>query len=389
MNLQPLSLLKSYWTNFFPSIFVQVNRPPLFFQISQSERSPVFFRSSGLLVSGRFDHLLSQGTFATASLPPANPNTSFLQSTRAELQQKIYTPEPETQKKLDGINRDRAKDGKPPLDFQKTTQDVEAIMNDPKLSKDQKEEKIKKLAKELGLDEGDMKELFTERLGKLYEQAAEQIKNHIENLEKAVKQAEELYGEKSPQALAAKNRLSKARAVLEPTLKKWESKAEQYKSMFPSFWQKFCGFFKKIGEVFSKIMDFVTPFLKFIPGIGQMISMGWSVLKGVVQAIQGNWKGLLQEAFSGLAKMIPGVGDLISKIPSWVSKIKPIAQSVYQATQGNFTGLLRTGFEYLKQIPSVSNFVNQANAYLRKLISPLLPTSNPSPNGVPPGAIGL
>ncbi|MBL7686080.1 MAG: hypothetical protein JNK65_08625 [Deltaproteobacteria bacterium] len=289
---------------------------------------------------------------------PMIEDTNFAQSIEQQTQQRIYNPDPETQTKLNEVNSKRAKDGKAPIDFLKTTQEIERIMNDPNLSDKDKKDRIGKIRKDLGLSKGDMKKLFTKRLAKIYDEAKKQLELRIKNFENAVKQAEKTYGKDSPQALAAKQRLEMAKNLLGPKLEEYKGKSSLYGSMFPSggFWSKLGGAFKKIGGFvkkvasgFTKIMDFATPFLKFIPGVGQMISAGWGAVKGIAQAIKGNWKGMLSSFIQGLP-MVPGVGSFLSKMPSWIGKGIQLGKSIFNATQGKFTDLLSLGQNYLSQL---------------------------------------
>jgi len=365
-------------------------------------RSPIFQRILQNLSQGLT--LPSSVIPPSSILPPSstrpvtdatNPSqtSDLLESVKTQLQHRIYTPDAQTQQCLTEINSKRAQQGKAPIDFLGTTKKVEDIMNDPALSDKEKKKRIGDLRNELGLSKKDMKRLFTKRLAKIYQEAANQLKTHLSQLKESVKEAERVFGKDSPQAAAARGRLQAAQSHLEPTLKKWEHQASLYKSMFPSFWSKIGGFFKKIGQgllkigqVFSKIMNFVSPFLRFIPGIGQMVAFGWGALKGLVQAIKGNWRGFLGGLLS-FAKGIPGVGTALSAVSSLGSKILPLARGVWEATQGNLSSLLQWGGSLLYKIPGVAPFLSKTSEYLSYLISPLRPKTDPLQEGMPPGAL--
>jgi hypothetical protein len=287
-------------------------------KIPSSETNFISLRSRSRSILEQFENLLFQGKempinhlqllpsvsedSATSSfdVSTSDPDGTSLKMIQADLQRKIYALEPDDQKKLQDLNAKRLREGKPPIDFQNTTREIEQIMNDASLSDKEKKNRIDAVRKRLGLGKKDMKKLFTKRLAKIYKQAADQIKSRLDLLKQAVQETEKIYGKDSPQAQAARERLVSAQQTLEPTLRDFQQKSGLYNSLYPSFWSKLGGFFKKIGKgfvtigkVFFRIMNFVSPLLRFIPGIGQMISFGWGALKGIVQAIRGNWRGFL------------------------------------------------------------------------------------------------
>lgn len=172
------------------------------------------------------------------------------------LQQSIANPEPAIATKLQEINQKRAQKGQAPLDFQSVTREIEGIMNNPALSDKDKKGQIAQIRKKLGLSKKDMRTLFTQRLKTIYENAAQQIRVQIANTTDPIE----------------KQRLTSL-------LQSYESKAGLYNNMFKSFWSKLGGVFKKIGGFLKtvasgifKVAQFISPFLKFIPGIGQIAS---------------------------------------------------------------------------------------------------------------------
>ncbi len=172
------------------------------------------------------------------------------------LQQSIANPEPAIATKLQEINQKRAQKGQAPLDFQSVTREIEGIMNNPALSDKDKKGQIAQIRKKLGLSKKDMRTLFTQRLKTIYENAAQQIRVQIANTTDPIE----------------KQRLTSL-------LQSYESKAGLYNGMFKSFWSKLGGVFKKIGGFLKtvasgifKVAQFISPFLKFIPGIGQIAS---------------------------------------------------------------------------------------------------------------------
>jgi len=378
-------------SNFSPSkveVFQKIF-PSLLAQLRSSV--PTLPASSSLIsegVTARFENLLRQGS-ATSIVAPGDSNSNFLQTVQADLEQKILTPEPEIQTRLNEINALRAGEGKAQIDFAKTTREIESIMNDITLSDKEKREKIGQMRKQLGLSKKDMKKLFTKRLEKIYQQAADQIKTRLQSLKESVKEAEKTYGKNSPEAHAARDRLQAAQNQLEPRLQRYQHQASLYKSLFPGFWSKIGGFFKKIGSgllkivrVFTKIMNLVTPFLRFVPGIGQMIAFGWGVLQGFYQAFHGGLKGLLTGLLS-FVRQLPIVGELISTISSSASKILNTIRRVYDLARGNLPDLFQQEGRLLEKVPGLGPFLSKTSDYLSFLISPLREKTEPIEEGLP------
>ncbi|MFO1519202.1 MAG: hypothetical protein U1F57_06030 [bacterium] len=314
---------------------------------------------------------------------PTVQDANFLKGVQGDLQRDIYTIEPENRKRLNEINEERRKDGKPPIDFFQTTREIESIMDDPSLKDDEKDKKIGEIRDRLGLGKKDMKNLFTQRLSEKYDKAKDKIEAYKNNLKKAAENAEKIYGKESPEAQIARARVELTKITLDPTYENYKAKADHYDSLFPSFWRKFKGafkkiggFFKKVGQGFAKVMNFVSPFLRFVPGIGQMVSFGWSALKGVVQAIQGNWKGILGGALD-FAKGIPGVGPLLSTASSFASKALSWAKPVWDTAHGNLSSLLHAGLSWAGRLPFVEGAITQTQEYLSRLLSPLKPVTIP------------
>jgi hypothetical protein len=334
-------------------------------------------------------------TLSSSSPTATDPNLSLSKTLNADLKQQIYTLDGETKERLDAVNSKRIQNGKSPIDFQKTTQEIETIMNNPALSDKDKKKQMGEMRKRLGLSKKEMKKLFTKRLAKIYQEAANRLKAQLSQLKEAALQAEKTYGKNSPQAIEANQKLEAAQRTLGPTLQNLESKAKLYNSMFRSFWSKLGGAFKKIGKgflkigkTFAKMMNFITPFLSFIPGIGQMVALGWGALRGIYQAAKGNFMGFFQNAMN-LIPGIPGIGTIASSLSSIASKALPIARGIFDAAQGNFTGLLQTGMDWATKIPGVEPFLSTTESYLSRLISPTRETPDPLPEGVPPGAVGF
>lgn len=235
------------------------------------------FQSAPFLQSV-FQNTLSQGVSSPPSLPLSNTN-----QLETNLKQNITRPEPAIASKLQEINQKRSQKGQAPIDFQSTTREIEGIMNNPALSDKDKKGQIAQIRKKLGLSKKDMRTLFTQRLKGIYENAAQQIRVQLANTTDPIE----------------KQRLTSL-------LQSYESKAGLYNSMFKSFWSKLGGFFKKVGGFFKtvasgilKVAKFVTPFLKFIPGIGQIAS--------VLQTGLGKVFGFLKEKISSVAEPLKSI----------------------------------------------------------------------------------
>ncbi len=210
-----------------------------------------------------FQNLITQGTVANKSRPSTSPEKQI----QANLKQRILNPEPAVAQKLQEINHKRMQQGKPALDFKAVTLEIENIMSNAALSDKEKKKQIGAIRKRLGLGKKDMKTLFTQRLKTIYQEASQQIQVQLQNTTNPVE----------------KQRLT-------TLLQSYESKASLYNSMFKSFWSKLGAAFKKIGGFFKKvaggifkIVNFVSPFLKFIPGIGQIAVLARSTFGKVFQ----------------------------------------------------------------------------------------------------------
>ncbi|MBF0491350.1 MAG: hypothetical protein HQM15_01030 [Deltaproteobacteria bacterium] len=362
----------------------------------------------------RLENLLQSGQAQPSSAATQNQVTQgvqgiqgeqgFVAQVNNELQQQIYTPNVEEQKKLNDINADRAKDGKPPINFQQVTREIENIMNDPNLDEGKKKDLVGKIKDRLGLGKGDMKFLFTKRLAKLHEQAADKLNTRLESLEKNAKEMERLYGKNSPQALQANQALETSKSVLEPQKQQWEAKANSYSKMFPSFWSKLGGAFKKVVSAVTKVVNAVAPILKMIPGIGTIASLGLAAINGLNSIVHGDWKGFLKNVASNLASAVPALGSAVQMGMNAFNTVKSFAKgnimgglgglmnftgalpekvgdilnkgwsafgSIYSAAKGNFMPLFNTALNFAPQIPGVQKLQETWNNLQQKIPVPL------------------
>ena len=314
--------------------------PSALLAISSPEPGSISFSAPTWSVLDRFEGLLSgQKAPLDSQHFLRDDDPTFQKAVEGDSKAKLYTLEPELRKTLDKHNADRATKGLPPVDFEKTQKRIEDIMNDPSLSDQQKKDKIEAIRKETGLSKNNMKKLFTKRMAKIFGEAAKQMETRLNRLKDLATEAERLYGKNSTQAAQARERLEAAESALKPALKDYRQKSTVLNSLFPGFWSRLGGFFKslgkgllKVGRVFTKVMNFVSPFLRFIPGIGQMISFGWSALKGLVSLARGNWRGCLG-SFLSFAKIITPVGDLFHKTAGYLRQlISPLRQGISQGS---------------------------------------------------------
>ncbi len=299
--------------------------------------------------------------------PSAQPtDLKLISKTQLDLQQRIETLEPEKQNRLNDINHKRALEGKTPISFLETTRQIQSILNNPALSDKEKQKQIDQIRKDLGLSQKVMKELFTKRLASLYKEFANKIKAYLNSLKEAAKDAERTYGKDSAQAKAALDRLNQATQASEPTFKNLESKSKALGSMYKKrgFFSKLGGAFKsigkgilKVGKIAAKVIDKLSPLFRLIPVVGQALSVGWNVAKGLYQVAKGNFKGFLNTALN-FASSIPGIGPAIS----FGSKL---AKGVYQAAKGNFSSLFQTAISFAGKIPGAGPFISWGSKFAK------------------------
>jgi len=281
------------------SFYISNFHLPRFFNLSPKIHSKLPFQAPQLFTSQEawntthhFETLLYQGSQANLSKTELE-NQNFLTSVNQELQEKINTPEPEIQNRLNTLNSNRVREGKTPLNFSTTNQEIEKILNNPSLNNKEKKDQIENLRKQLGLSKKDMKKLFTKRLARLHQELAQKIQNRAQSLAQNLERLENTYGKESSQAIAARQRLSSVQQILKNETEKHQQISKLCKNLYPSFWGKIGGFFKKVGSVFKKIpqllskaIRFVTPFLNFVPGLGPLFSVAKTLFKGIQTGVR-------------------------------------------------------------------------------------------------------
>jgi len=243
-----------------------------------------------------------------------------------------------TLKKLMQVNQKRSLKGLPPIDLQKTTQDLEDIQNNASLSPNEKKKQIETLRKELGLSKGEMKSLFTKRLGSLYKEAEKSLarfeKAKQDQLKSQQNQAESLYGKNSPQARDIQSTLDSLQQRIDPEKQRLGESSQFYRSLYPGFFAKLGGFFKKIGGGFLRFLDGIASVLRFIPGIGPLASRVLNSVKYLFQGRIGKvftnlGKGLLDtlKNWQDFLPLIPGLGTIASLAATGIG-------AVLKATRG-------------------------------------------------------
>ncbi|TNE48156.1 MAG: hypothetical protein EP343_17095 [Deltaproteobacteria bacterium] len=93
-----------------------------------------------------------------------------------------------------------------------------------------------------------------------------------------------------------------------------------------SIWEKIGDFFKKAFEVLLKVLDFLSPLLNFIPGIGPALFAAYQGVKLIVSIIKGDINGVI----GSLTSMVGGIGGAVSGVAGTVLKM---ASKIAQASK--------------------------------------------------------
>lgn len=307
---------------------------------------------------GGFFRSITFGATAAQATPPSQasnvPGASQYRSTsgsipkeaqgmiaqvRNQIARSLAHPDPKTLSRLAEVNQKRQAKGQSPIDLQKVTKQLEAIQEDRGLSAKEKKQKVEALRKALGLSKGEMKGLFTQRLGRIYKAAEKSLaafqKAKESQIKAELKQAEALHGKNSPQAQAVHNKLQALHAQLDPEKKRLAESGGFYRSLYPGFWSKLGGFFKKIGGGLLKAIGGISAVLRFLPGVGPLASrvlgsvkflfQGFrvdkffkNIGKGVIDTVR-DWKSFLP--------MIPGVGTIASVAATGIEAVLKATRS--------------------------------------------------------------
>ncbi len=260
---------------------------------------------------------------------------SYLEKTRKDILKAVENPDPKVIQKLDKINQKRSAQGLGPINLTETSQEILSIYERGDLSPKQKKEQIEAIRKRLGLSKGEMKELFTKRLGKIYQDFAEKLKNYFDRklgeIKTELNKAEKLYGKNSPEVQALKKKELVLRSLIEPQLKDYEQRAGFFNSLFPSFWSKVLGFFKKVGGVFKNIFDTVGGILKKIPGVSQIVTGVEKIIGGFKSLFSGKIGDFFKNIGEGILGTVKSFKSFLPLIPG----IGPLAGFALQFLEGN------------------------------------------------------
>lgn len=287
-----------------------------------------------------------------------NETSNVVNQVKQGVELEINNPDMKTLARLDKVNAKRAKEGKAPIDLKKTTDEIRKIEEDPSLSKKEKKKKIDAIRKRLGLSKGDMKALFTKRLGKIYKKAEKRLKTYRETktkmLKTQLKQAEKLYGKNSPEAQAIKNQIEMVNSMVKPQEQEFKQKGDFYNSLYPSFWSKFGGFFKKIGKGIAKgmqaitkvgqvLMKYAAPFLSKIPGVGQFVPLIQRGLNAASELWHGRIKGFFKEIGKAALHVATHPEIILNAIPG----AGQVASTAIQYARQAYTAV-KTGIDLVK-----------------------------------------
>lgn len=274
------------------------------------------------------------------------PKIAALESQIAQIENDPGLSEKKKNKLLKKLNKKlgKLKDKlEPPLDLATITREVDQIMNDPSKSEKQKKKEVDRIRKKYGLPKRgstSMKSLVTGRLGKIYGESKERMesisKQHKAELKAQLRHIEKTYGKNSPQAKAAKAELKAVDQKYDEEVDRLKGLEKQLKKMY-----KKRGFFSFLGDIFKaigKALDFVMPFIKMIPGIGQIAGLVYGGIKAVTSAISGNWQNFV----SSLVSIVPVIGDAIGAAGSAI--METAGKVLNYAKSGmNFVGNVVTG----------------------------------------------
>ncbi len=101
---------------------------------------------------------------------------------------------------------------------------------------------------------------------------------------------------------------------------------EKVKKKEKSIWEKIGDFFKKAFEVLLKVLDFLSPLLNLIPGIGPALFAAYQGVKLIVSMIKGDINGVI----GSLTSMVGGIGGAVSGVAGTVLKM---ASKIAQASK--------------------------------------------------------
>jgi hypothetical protein len=291
---------------------------------------------------------------APRSVGAVDEARGLVQGERARLQQEKFTFKPEEREKVDKFNEQRAKRNaefrakgehdkvKPLIDLHQVTSEVEGVMRDDSIPDKDKKKHIEEIRKKYDIPHHapkrrrkrrgwigvSMHEMFTGRLAAKTNESAKRVKEERAELKAGLtselKDVEALYGKDSAEAVALRGQIDEIDGALQIEQKQLEKEGNALHHMYKPR-RRFLEFLKKAFKWIGKILDFAMPFLKMIPGVGQIIGAVW----GGVKTIAGFIKGEGAKALRHLAHAVPLAGGAIAGALGTVgSKILDIGQKV-------------------------------------------------------------
>jgi hypothetical protein len=204
---------------------------------------------------------------ANSHLPrrPTDVARNAVVSERGRLQRDKYT--------FTAKEREKAAKSTPPIDLQRVTAQVDAVMRDPNIADKDKKKSLEDIRNRHGIPGNTMHELFTGRLGRVTKESAQRLEKTTNDLKKSVgdqlRQAEKAFGKNSPEALAIRSQLEGVDRATKPELQRLNAEAgkldgvfkprgrrrigSRIRAAFKRIGRKIKNGFKKIGRGFKKL----------------------------------------------------------------------------------------------------------------------------------------
>lgn len=263
------------------------------------------------------------------------------------------------------------------INFIGITQELEAIINDRLLTKQQKKERIEQIRKAAGLTRREMRELFTGRLEKIYRAATQEVESYqkavLDNSRTRLKEIKNTQGADSPAAVKLRAEVQAIEATFKPSLQHLEANRSFYGSLYGGkncIKRTFGAIGSTIGEAFKKAGSFLKKAVSWspigilgrIPGIRSLVEPiltavnkaidlasqplqlikktaqwtrdffrnPWQTLKkagrSVIDLIKKNWRWLTPLALNA----IPGVGPALARIARPLIRLYSVGKLAYE-----------------------------------------------------------
>lgn len=224
-------------------------------------------------------------------------------------------------------NSERVADGKPMINPRDIRNEVNEIMQDTSLTKEQREEKIEEVRKREGLSEYTMRNIATQPISHIYNEATLEAANFMQDngagLEENVKRAEARYGKESPEANQARARLQKFQQKIGSHTANLQRIGSELGDMYPPPKD----FLEILGDILVGALKAFGPLLlNLIPGVGTTLFAAYQGVKTVISAVQGDILGVI----GGVTGFLPGAGELLGGT---------VGQAIQSGTKSLETGL--------------------------------------------------